>query len=263
MLTSIVQAPSHGPVTWQMPQSDHGRLAYEINGWRHETGEPRVLARDLFVIPNALPAIMDQLVTAADKARLWSRPTVIRGTKIEADYSFRRCHSVAVTGRGITALASFEFLLRELAPMWACYYKHVVNPYMDTFGIENEIQLLRYEPGDFFKPHVDAIHDNPALVGRRLAWLAFSCAPGTEGGALVYFRHGIAMFPDGRVFKYYGPNKQPALDPEPQIENDDRWRQIMPAAPGSVLMGPADPTSPHWAMEVKKGRKNTLVGWYH
>ncbi len=242
-------------VTWNRPTTSR-KVSYEIRGWAHESGEVRTLGKDILVIPGAINDFMEQLIEGADAANKWAKADVDRSSKVESDYEYRDCQTVSVLQTN--NLGGFEFILKELSPLWALAYKGYCNPFMDCFGAETEWQLLRYQPGHFFKVHTDVIPNSPALNGRRLSVL-FLHDTNSRGGALVFVRHGYAIYPDGRVYKWAGQGEQQ----NEGIEDSPNWRMIMKAAPGSVVLFPSCPSYPHEKQEITEGSAETLANWYH
>ena len=245
-------------LTWTQP-AKLSQLRYSIDGWDKETGYPRVLDRDVLLIPNAIPEVFDQLVHEADRHDSWIRPKVVRGKEISEDYSFRNCESVAVRGEGFRG---FESVLRGLSGLWASAYKSFVNSHMDVFGIEAEIQLLRYRPGMFFKEHVDSISDNSQFAGRRLTLCAFRGSEDLEGGLLVLRRQRIAVGADGSVWEWLG-SETPRIEECDSIGESNLWEQTSDPSRGTIAVFPAGPTFHHWKQEVNRGVAETIVHWYH
>ena len=250
-------------VDYEVTSALEDPVTYEIEDWSHTTGAPRRLGLDLLLIPNAVPDLMDQLVEAADKLHKWQAPTVVRGQKVEQDYSFRKCETLAICARVHRSLRPFEAITKGLCGLWAAIYKCHVNPHMAINGVEEQVQLLRYWPGMFFNEHVDAVHNNPALVGRRLSILYFRGSEDCEGGALVYRRQGYAIYPDGRVYKFLRRTPMATKEECEGIETSDKWRLIMPASKGTLLIMPSDPCFPHWKQPITAGSAETLVKWCH
>lgn len=257
----VVEAPAE--VSYEITSGKEDPVTYTIGDWTHTTGSPRVLARDILVIPSAVPDLMDQLVDAADKLHRWKSPTVVRGDRVTADLTFRKCEAISVNKETHKSLHPFEAITKGLAALWADLYRCHVNPHMTTNRVESQVQLLRYWPGMFFKEHTDAIQYNDALAARRLSFIAFRAHELCEGGALVFRRQGYAFMPDGRVYKWHRKTSGPLVSECEDVERHEGWRQVMPASKGTAILMPSGPAFPHWKQPVIKGGTESLVKWYH
>jgi len=232
------------PVTWYVPMPGQETLRYEVQGYAHETGKPMVLANDIMVIPNAMPFIIRQLIDAAEEKAVWDRPTVARGNEIADDYDFRQCDRVSAQPPHFTG---FKVVLENLEALFCLAYSKLVNRHMGIVR-GGGWELLRYKAGDFFKEHIDVVHESDTeLAQRRLTVLCLDHDE-CEGGHLVYPRQGIAVHPSGEVFE--------------SSDDQDLGEAICLPSPGTVVIHPAGPVFPHEARPVKSGTKYTLVSFF-
>lgn len=246
-LTEALKAVETPPsvVTWGAQRAD-GSLTYAVQGFEHTTGVCEVVARDILVIPNAIPFVMDQLIRTAGALGAWIKPTVARETTIEQDYSFRDCLAVTINRGVAPGLGPFQRVLQELEPLWLMAYQAIVNRHMDI-NRGGGWELLRYGVGHFFAEHVDVIHDHDALGSRRLSAIAVHGSDDVQGGDLLFPRQRVRVTPHGAVYAQ---------------QRSEKWSPVVGATPGTLILFPGTCSFPHEATEVLAGEKTSLVSFF-
>jgi predicted 2-oxoglutarate/Fe(II)-dependent dioxygenase YbiX len=124
---------------------------------------------------------------------------------------------------------SKSFILPESAfPLLAAI--SATLPYLRLF----ELTLLRYDPGDFFKPHFDAVTQTPSTLKRAVTAVLCLQAP-SAGGELLF------------------PNVNMAFPC--RLHHAVVWANL-------DVRGQPNAASLHASAEVTAGRKIVAVGWF-
>jgi hypothetical protein len=183
---------------------------------------------DILVMKGMLP-FLPTLIEAANREGVWENSTVINDADPYEDQTQRTSKRVAVPcdpAAPEDSMGRLGLLLRAMEGALVQRYQREVNPHaivMSGSGFE----LLRYEEGEFFGEHVDAVRDHPELGHRRLSAVGF-CNSDYEGGELVFPRQNITIKGEA----------------------------------GDFLLFPSGITHPHEVRPVTSGVRYSIVTWY-
>lgn len=207
----------------------------ETQSWRAEFAWPDT---DILVIRKAYP-FADKILEAAKAcpADAWTQSGVI-GEGAEGkgydDVTHRSSSSIILVGDtelAPDAPASLKALSDRSRPLKAVEGSYI-SRYLErsshaTVERSSAYELLRYEEGQHFGLHVDAVRSNPVLGHRRISAVAF-VNDDYEGGELHFPRQGITVWPEE----------------------------------GMLVLFPSNFTHPHEVLPVKRGTRYSIVAWY-
>lgn len=189
---------------------------------------------DVMLAYNALPFLAD-LPAEAEKRGQWEAATVETPTEEAvgpSERSYRegiRSNTRLCLSQSGPECAYYDLMLRQIETRFVGLYQKHVNSHAIVRGAEGieGYDLLRYDTGQFFREHVDAVRGNSTTSLRRLSVVGF-CNNDFEGGQLIF------------------PRQKLTVEPEP----------------GLLVVFPAVFTHPHQALEVTAGVKYSVVTWF-
>lgn len=184
------------------------------------------IERDVLVIRHAFDYGEQLIETAQSLSNLWQTGDVASERPRGYDAQTRRCKQMLISGEAHPSLERFEAaLFGTIGAALQLYVER--NPFVlvtDDYGYH----LVKYEVGDFFKPHADSRPGETVHSGRRVSILAYP-NDGYEGGELNFVRHGVSIKPSA----------------------------------GSIVLFPSFFTHPHESAPITKGTKYTITGWLY
>jgi len=182
---------------------------------------------DVMLVERAFPWL-GQLVDLCEELDLWEMAQVQNDGHDgpREDPYMRTSPATSILGSVHERLEPFQMVLQDIEVGFIKAYQAFFNRHA-VVKTGSGFELLRYGPGQFFKEHVDDIHESKNGA-RRLSLCAFWSSDDCEGGELVLPRQGLEFAP----------------------------------CQGDVLVFPSCISFPHEAKPVTKGTKYSLVTWY-
>jgi hypothetical protein len=185
-----------------------------------------------FVFTNEILVVLDaapwgqELIDKAEELDLFKRSSMVTAHTGEMSYGERRNNdSVLISAVVHPDFAPFEQKISAVLKAGSdlyCRLNTYVNIKKDT-----GFQLLRYQPGQHFRTHIDNIAGHPTWGQRQLSGLVY-LNDDYQGGALHF------------------PRQQ---------------KKIKPRA-GSVVLFPSNFAYPHESQDVTSGNKYAVVTWF-
>jgi len=183
----------------------------------------------ILVVENALPpeacdAVLAEYAYCSD----WVDATVVNyGGDENVDYGQRNCK--AIGSSGVESISKNYNVRQKLDAVLFTASGKAIAAYVDKFKLckisqDSGYDLLKYECGDFFAEHVDAI--NPF---NRVVSCSFALNDDFEGGEFAFF---------GRGTKYSVPK-------------------------GAALLFPSTFAYPHEIMPVTRGTRYSAITWFN
>lgn len=184
------------------------------------------VGHDILVVENAVPFAKD-LVETADKLALWGKSPLIRGVSTQYyDDDMRNNSKCDIRADVHPDLAQFEKKLIYVFHGAVKLYM-MDNSYISVTRDEG-YQLLKYNVGEHFKPHIDLISGRSGAEGMRAVSAVAYLNDDYEGGDLYFPRQGFSV----------KPNK------------------------GSIVLFPSNFTHIHESRDVTRGTKYSVVTWF-
>jgi len=164
------------------------------------------------------------LILAAEKLGVWERAGLASAAEAY-DGAERSNDSMVIGAYAHPEMAEFEGLCQQAFHACVFAYK-ALCPFLPAKQ-DTGYQLLRYQPGQQFKEHIDAIPGHPSWGARVLSGVLFLNG-NFEGGELAF----------------------------------PRQKQIIKPLAGDVVLFPSNFTHPHASRTVEKGVKYSVVCWF-
>lgn len=164
------------------------------------------------------------LIAAAERLGRWDRADVVDASH-SYESSERSNSSVSLYHQDNPELATYEGLCVNAFHACTSAYK-AINPWMPA-TCDTGYQLLRYQPGQQFKAHFDAVPGRRSTGQRQLSGVAFM----NEN-----FHGGELLFP--------------------------RQKRVIRPRTGDVVMFPSHYTHPHASQIITRGVKYSVVCWF-
>jgi len=165
------------------------------------------------------------LIATANQIASWTPATVINSGSAPHYSNDRNNDAQTVSGLVHPDWSPFEARLNVLFGQCAGLYRGL-NKYVDVQA-HTGFQLLRYEPGQHFREHVDNIARHETWGQRQLSVVLYL----NEG-----FDGGETYFP--------------------------RQKRVVQPRTGDLIVFPSHFTHPHSSADVETGTKYSLVSWY-
>lgn len=186
------------------------------------------LTRDIMVLRNALGDLdLPEAIRQAEEVARWEQADVVTADDepvVFYDEGMRNNDALVVSENRTPILRPLERAL-GLAINAAAYTYQTQNRWVDVRH-DTGYLMLRYQPGQYFKPHVDSARKDMLLAMRRLTVVVFLNEV-EEGGELHFVRDHVKIKPE----------------------------------PGTLVIFPSGVTHPHESVEVAKGTKYAIVTW--
>lgn len=192
------------------------------------------LASDIFLFTEAIPKeLCKQVIDIVEKYPAWEEAKIGGNDKTIANSKYRNNKVDYLTtrfGQNSDLYYAHNILgyylkksLEDLNDIYAFNDKFYSKPVFSCINNDEGFQILKYEKGEYYRPHLDASSEN-----KRVLSLIIYLNSDYDGGETSFLRQKIKV--KGNT--------------------------------GDILIFPSNYCFPHTAEEVKSGIKYTMVTWF-
>jgi len=178
----------------------------------------------IIVLNRMFPFGEELIEFSKQRPDLFFQATVVNGNNAYQDTNFRSSQNMFIHSSRDPSLERFQNCIASFVANASQLYRQINKDCV--LSHDTGYELLKYEAGQFFGPHVDIIYNSDKFNRRRLSMLIYLNNNYT-GGELNFPRHGMMLKPDV----------------------------------GDILMFPSEFMYPHESLPILSGTKYAVVTW--